>query len=128
MSQIADILLAAGAIGAGFYCFVLSVRLRRFASLEKGVGGAVALLSAQVDDLTKALSGAQESAQITRTKLTDLVQRAELTSQRLELLIAAVQDVGADAALKQPSAGPAPKESSASPSFMRRPVPEGFPR
>ena len=51
MELIADILLAAGAIGAGVYCFVLARRLNRFNDLEKGVGGAVAVLSAQVDDL-----------------------------------------------------------------------------
>ena len=52
MDLIADILLVAGAFGAGFYCFILSRRLSRFTDLEKGVGGAVAVVSAQVDDLT----------------------------------------------------------------------------
>jgi len=41
MVFIADILLAAGALSAAFYCFVLSRRLRRFTDLEKGVGGAI---------------------------------------------------------------------------------------
>ncbi|HBT01357.1 MAG TPA: hypothetical protein DEB47_16175, partial [Citreicella sp.] len=58
MDLIADILLAAGALGAGFYCFVLSRRLTRFTDLEQGVGGAVAVLSAQVDDLTRTLAAA----------------------------------------------------------------------
>ena len=52
MDIIADILLAAGALGAGIYCYILGRRLNRFNDLEKGVGGAVAVLSAQVDDLT----------------------------------------------------------------------------
>ena len=55
MDLIADIFLMAGALGAGFYCMVLSSRLRRFTDLEKGMGGAVAVLSVQVDDLQKAL-------------------------------------------------------------------------
>ena len=50
MDLIADILLVAGALGAGFYCFILGRRLNRFNDLENGVGGAVAVLSAQVDD------------------------------------------------------------------------------
>jgi len=55
MAYIADIFLTAGALAAGFYCFVLSRRLRRFTDLEHGVGGAIALLSVQVDALSKAL-------------------------------------------------------------------------
>ena len=51
MELIADILLIAGALGAGLYCIVLSRRLNRFTDLEKGVGGAIAVLSAQVDDM-----------------------------------------------------------------------------
>ena len=62
MDIIADIFLAAGAAGAGLYCFILGRRLKRFNDLEKGVGGAVAVLSAQVDDLTKTLSAAQSTA------------------------------------------------------------------
>lgn len=34
MEVVADILLVAGALGAGLYCFVLSRRLTRFADLE----------------------------------------------------------------------------------------------
>ena len=41
MDLIADIFLIAGALGAGFYCIVLSRRLSRFTDLENGVGGAV---------------------------------------------------------------------------------------
>ena len=47
MNLIADILLVAGALGAGIYCFVLARRLSKFNDLESGVGGAVAVLSAQ---------------------------------------------------------------------------------
>lgn len=93
MELIADILLAAGAIGAGFYCFVLGRRLNRFNDLEKGVGGAVAVLSAQVDDLTKTLTAAQASAGRSAQTLTDLSQRAEQTAQRLELQMAALHDL-----------------------------------
>ena len=46
MQLIADVLLAAGAFGAALYCFVLSRRLKRFATLESGMGGAIAVDSA----------------------------------------------------------------------------------
>lgn len=91
--MIADILLVAGAIGAGFYCFVLARRLARFNDLEKGVGGAVAVLSAQVDDLTKALETAQTTASASTMSLDDMTDRAETVAKRLELLVASMHDL-----------------------------------
>lgn len=93
MGDIADILLMAGAIGAGLYCLVLSKRLRRFTDLEKGVGGAVAVLSAQVDDLTKMLSRAQGTANSSVQTLNGASERAEAASKRIELLIASLHDL-----------------------------------
>ena len=89
MAFIADILLVAGAMGAGLYCHVLSRRLRRFTDLEKGVGGAVAVLSAQVDDLAKALSSATASVE----NLAGINSKAEASARKLELLIASMHDV-----------------------------------
>lgn len=93
MDLIADILLGAGAIGAGFYCFILSRRLRKFNNLEKGVGGAVAVLSAQVDDLNKSLAAAQTTAAASAETLADLTVRAEETSKQLELQMASLHDM-----------------------------------
>lgn len=93
MELIADILLAAGAIGAGVYCFVLARRLNRFNDLEKGVGGAVAVLSAQVDDLNRTLVAAQQTAATSAKSLTELTKRAEDMSRRLELQMAALHDI-----------------------------------
>ncbi|MBY5933635.1 hypothetical protein KUV51_11545 [Tateyamaria omphalii] len=117
MDLIADILLAAGALGAGFYCFVLSRRLKRFNSLEKGVGGAVAMLSSQVDDLTKTLEAAQKTAAASAETLNDTTQRATEIARRLELQMAALHDVQA----MQPSdpVQQAPQEKS-EPIFTRR--------
>ncbi|WP_127113169.1 hypothetical protein [Shimia sediminis] len=93
MELIADILLVAGAIGAAIYCFVLARRLARFNDLESGMGGAVAVLSAQVDDLTKTLEIAQTSAGSSAQTLTDLTNRAEAVAKRLELLVASMHDI-----------------------------------
>jgi hypothetical protein len=106
MELIADILLVAGALGAGFYCFVLARRLKRFNDLEKGVGGAVAVLSAQVDDLNKSLNAARAVSDGSNAALTDLTGRAESVAQRLELMMASMHDVPA----AQPSAAPAPQQ------------------
>ncbi|WP_317057859.1 hypothetical protein [Roseovarius rhodophyticola] len=93
MDMIADVLLVAGAIGAGFYCFVLARRLSRFNDLEKGIGGAVAVLSAQVDDLTKTLQSAQHTASASTMSLDGLTDRAESVAKRLEILVAAMHDI-----------------------------------
>ena len=93
MEMIADILLAAGALGAGFYCLVLSRRLKRFHDLEKGVGGAVAVLSSQVDDLNKSLVSARHVSDGSSKALEQLTGRAESVAQRLELMIASMHDI-----------------------------------
>lgn len=93
MEIIADILLAAGALGAAFYCLVLSRRLKRFNDLEKGVGGAVAVLSAQVDDLNKSLNAARQMSEGSSQELKQLTGRAEAVAQRLELMMASMHDL-----------------------------------
>ncbi|SFT95391.1 hypothetical protein [Sedimentitalea nanhaiensis] len=93
MELIADILMVAGALGAGFYCFILARRLNRFNNLEKGVGGAVAVLSAQVDDLNSTLIAARDAADNSNASLTNLTVRAESVAARLELLMASMHDI-----------------------------------
>lgn len=93
MELIADILLVAGALGAGLYCFVLGRRLKRFNDLEKGVGGAVAVLSSQVDELNRTLAAAREASDNSGAALGDLTGRAEAVAQRLELMMASMHDV-----------------------------------
>lgn len=111
IAMISDTLLMAGALGAGLYCYVLSRRLRRFTDLEKGVGGAVAVLSAQVDDLTRTLNRAQAAAAGSVGTISETSTRAEAAATRLELLLASLHDL--------PEAAPArPPES---PFFFRHP-------
>ena len=121
MALIADILLAAGAFGAGLYCFVLARRLARFNDLEGGVGGAVAVLSAQVDDLARTLETAQRSASESSGSLEELTGRAESVAKRLELLVASMHD------LPESDDRPAarPSETPGAPVFARRAPGEG---
>lgn len=93
MDLIADILLAAGALGAGFYCLVLSRRLKKFNDLEKGVGGAVAVLSSQVEDLNKSFATARQMTEGSSQALDQLTGRAESVAQRLELMMASMHDM-----------------------------------
>ncbi len=108
MTLIADFLLAAGAFGVALYCIVLSRRLRRFATLEGGMGGAIAVLSAQVDDMTRALERARTTAGDSVQSLEALTVRAEAVAARLELILAAMHEMPeAPRAQKPGSAGSA---------------------
>ncbi|MEZ5910858.1 MAG: DUF6468 domain-containing protein [Paracoccaceae bacterium] len=104
MDLIANILLAAGAFGAAAYCAALSRKLARFSTLEGGVGGAIAVLSAQVDDMTKALQKANAAATTSRSSLAELTERAESVAKRMELLIAAMHDLPDEPAAPAPAA------------------------
>lgn len=106
MELVADILLMAGALGAGLYCFVLSRRLTRFTDLENGVGAAVAVLSAQVTDLQSVLESAQKTASHSTDSLDDLTRRAEDAAKRLELMVASMHDLPPVAPRADPPAVP----------------------
>jgi hypothetical protein len=93
MTLIADILLISGAFGAGIYCYVLAARLRKFTTLENGMGGAIAVLSAQVDDMTRVLEAARGSATGSVASLSEIAGRAEMAAKRLELLLATLHDL-----------------------------------
>jgi hypothetical protein len=109
MAMIADILLAAGALAASFYCFILSRRLRRLSDLDKGLGGAIAVLSVQVDDLATALKQTEAASAQATDDLVRQTERAEAAAKQLQLLIAALHD------LPQP----APDETPISPFFSQ---------
>lgn len=105
MNLIADVLLVAGSFGAAVYCYVLSNRLKRFMTLENGMGGAIAVLSVQVDDMTRAIEKARGAATGSADALQGLVTRAETAAARLELLVASLHD------LPDPNA-PRPEDSA----------------
>jgi outer membrane murein-binding lipoprotein Lpp len=108
MELIADVLLAAGAFGAAAYCLVLQRRITRFTQLESGMGSAIAVLSAQVDDLTRALTAAQATASQSTQRLEDLTRRADSAAMRLELLVSSLHDL------------PEPEDRGADPGAERR--------
>ncbi len=103
MTLIADLLLVAGALAAGFYCFVLSKRLSAFKNAEGGVGQVVAALSAQVDELSSSVELARKAANTSNDSLSELTARAEEVAQRLELMVASMHDIP-DASTPEPKA------------------------
>lgn len=114
MTLIADILLVAGALGAALYCMILSRRLKRFNDLEKGVGGAVAVLSVQVDDMTKTLERARIAASDSTSSLESLTGKSEDVARRLELLMASMHDLPTPDETKTKS-----DDSESGPLFLR---------
>ena len=121
MDMISDILLVAGSFGAAIYCYVLSARLKKFTTLETGMGGAIAVLSAQVDDMTVALEKARGAANGSAESLEALTARGEAVARKLELLLASLHD------LPEPAAAPSPRapkveetEEERRPRFVRR--------
>ncbi|NRA99979.1 MAG: hypothetical protein HRU32_09190 [Rhodobacteraceae bacterium] len=95
LALVADAFLAAGAIGAALYCWILSRRLARLNNLEDGVGGAVASLARQVDEMTSALGDAHDAANASTHSLSELTDRADGVARRLELLVASMHDLPA---------------------------------
>ena len=108
MDMIADYLLLAATLGALLYCYILAARLRRFTTLESGMGGAIAVLSAEVDEMTRALERAQGIASQSEERLVGLTERADRLAVRLELLVAALHDLPADPPLPRTGSAPAP--------------------
>lgn len=107
MSFLSDLLIAAAALGAGIYCVVLARRLKALTSLEGGMGTAIAVLSSQVDDLTRSLKDAQTAATNADGRLTGQTARAEAVARKLELLVASMHDLP-DMESADPPAGRAP--------------------
>jgi len=106
MNLISDILMAGGAFAAAIYCYVLSARLKKFTALESGMGSAIAVLSAQVDDMTNVLEKARGAATGSAQGLEGLTKRAEAVAARIELLLASMHD------LPEPVQRPPPPEAA----------------
>ncbi|MCZ0960244.1 hypothetical protein [Paracoccus benzoatiresistens] len=54
--------LLAASLGLGAFCLILSRRLRRLNNLETGLGGAIAVMAAEVDRLDHAIRNARAEA------------------------------------------------------------------
>ena len=93
MSILSDLLLGFGAMAAAVYCFILSRKLSKLKGLDQDLGAAIAVLSHQVDEMTQALSSAQKTASESVESLDDKAQEASKIAERLDFMIAALQDL-----------------------------------
>lgn len=114
MELIADMLMIAGAVGVAVYCQILAGRLKKLSTLESGMGGAIAVLSAQVDDLTRVLEKARGAANGSAASLESLTLRAEAAAAKLELMLATLHD------LPEPRREVDPDGHDRKPRFVRR--------
>jgi len=113
LNILSDILLGFGAIAAAIYCFVLSRKLSKLKGLDQDLGSAIAILSRQVDEMTRVLSSAQATANDSASVLADKTEMATSVAERLELMIAALQDfpdaeLDADARFLEEARAPQP--------------------
>lgn len=105
LTHVADILMIAASVGAAIYCLVLSRRLSRLTGFDSGIGGAIAVLSVQVDEMKGALAAAKSGSEGAGAELRDLVAQAREISAELELMIAACHDFAEQALVVQAPAG-----------------------
>ena len=82
-------LLMAGTLFAGGYCWVLARRVRDLKSLDSGLGGAIVMLTRQVELARTTLEEARASSRDSRIELSQLIARADGAAGQLKLLIAA---------------------------------------
>ena len=93
LSNAADILLILATLGAGTFCLILSRRLTRLSRIDNGLGGAIAVLSAQVDDMSKALAETRSGSEGSATRLEELNAEAQRLLEELELTMSACHDL-----------------------------------
>lgn len=89
---IADGLLLCGTLLATMYCFVLSRKVKKLSGFESGIGGAIAVLSKQVDDMQSALKKTEQSASEASKQLQEILDDANAAAGRLEVLLAGMDD------------------------------------
>ncbi|MFV0386987.1 hypothetical protein [Paracoccus sp. (in: a-proteobacteria)] len=68
--------LIVASVGLAGFCVILARRLRRLNDLESGLGGAIAVMVAEVDRLEKAIRHAQDEAAEASAALADEIATA----------------------------------------------------
>lgn len=77
--------LMAACLAVAAYCHVLARRLRRLNDLETGLGGAIAVMSVEVERLEAAIAGARSEAERAAQQLATEIQHAQDERMRLRL-------------------------------------------
>jgi len=103
LEHMMQILLLVACLGLGVFCFSLTRRLRKMNDLESGLGGAIAVMAAEVDRLERAIRAARDEATSASERLADEIE----TARRERAIWDLRQRIGAAA-----SEAPAPQVSA----------------
>ena len=103
LEHMMQILLLVACLGLGVFCFSLTRRLRKMNDLESGLGGAIAVMAAEVDRLERAIRAARDEATAASERLADEIE----TARRERAIWDLRQRIGAAA-----SEAPAPQPSA----------------
>lgn len=85
MTMLMEFILIIASIGLGCFCLVLARRLRRLNNLETGLGGAIAVMAAEVDRLERTLKNVQAEAAAAGNALTTKIEIAQTERAKWEL-------------------------------------------
>ena len=99
LTFISDVLLVAATLGMALWCRILCQRLKAFNDIDTGLGGTIAALSLQVDDLKASIASAAASAQGNdRARiLSAATDKADDRIGRMEMLLASLEDLEEEA-------------------------------
>ena len=84
MQLLADGLVMFAASVAALYCWILSRRLRSLNDTKNGLGGAIASLTRQVEEVQRSLAEAKTDTQTEAKRLAALVEKAESVAAQVE--------------------------------------------
>lgn len=97
---ILDFLLLAASGVACFYCFMLSRRLKKLTSAEKGLGAGIAALSQSAEEVRIAVATSKAGADQAAARLETLLARAEQKASELTALYGDIEGAGEAIAAK----------------------------
>ncbi|MFD1883726.1 hypothetical protein [Paracoccus pacificus] len=75
--QILQASIGVGSVALAIFCMVLARRLRRLNDLETGLGGAIAVMTAEIARLETAIRAARDEATVATQRLAEEVERAK---------------------------------------------------
>lgn len=80
-----DGIIISGSLVLMLFCVILARRLRRLNDLEQGLGGAIAVMAAEIDRLDQSIRLARQEATIAGETLAAEVQKAQSERARWDL-------------------------------------------
>lgn len=86
-------LLTAATLFAGCYCWILSARINRLRSLDKGLGGSIVSMTRQIELARKTLLDARSETDRKHAELRQMLKEANATTEKLKAEIDACDKV-----------------------------------